>query len=65
MDETFLRTKPVAMIMSIGGANKIQMGSSFPSQIAKDIDCTYSHVVKLMGKMKEKGLVTQDTTCFA
>ncbi len=30
---------------------------SYASQVAKDIDCTYSHVVKMVIKFEDKGLI--------
>lgn len=52
--ELFLREKPVALIMCLtrGGNN------NYPSQLAKDAQCTYSHTVHLLQKFEKHKFVT-------
>lgn len=47
----FLRLKPVKIMVSL------KRGPKYATQISKDIDCTYSHVVKLLDELKGLGLV--------
>ncbi len=47
----FLRPKPVKMIVSL------KSGPKYATVIAKEVDCTYSHTVKLLELFKELGLV--------
>lgn len=47
----FLRPKPVKIIINL------KKGPKYATQISKDIDCTYSHVVKLLEEFEKSGLV--------
>lgn len=47
----FLRYKPVKIIESL------KKGPRYATQISKEVDCTYSHTVKLLDDFKESGLV--------
>ncbi len=47
----FLRPKPVRMIVSL------REGPKYATIIAKEVDCTYSHTVKLLDLFKVLGLV--------
>ena len=47
----FLRPKPVKMLISL------RSGPKYATIIAKEVDCTYSHTVKLLDLFKVLGLV--------
>jgi predicted transcriptional regulator len=47
----FLHTKPVRLIVSL------KKGPQYATILSKDIDCTYSHTVKLLDQFKIFGLV--------
>lgn len=51
-EKLFLRKKPVRLLLSI----KLG-GRKYVSVLAKDVDCTYSHTVKLLDIFKSIGLV--------
>lgn len=48
----FLRVKPVKIILSL------KRGPRYATQVSKEVDCTYSHTVKLLDDFKKLGLVT-------
>jgi DNA-binding MarR family transcriptional regulator len=52
--DTFLREKPVALLMCLTRNEK----HNYPSQLAKDAGCTYSHTVHLLQKFELIKLVT-------
>jgi predicted transcriptional regulator len=47
----FLRLKPVKMLLSLSE------GPKYATIIAKEVDCTYSHTVKLLELFKDYALV--------
>ena len=47
----FLRFKPVKIILSL------KKGPRYATQVSKEVDCTYSHTVKLLDDFKKLGLV--------
>ena len=47
----FLRIKPVRILISL------KNGPKYATQISKEIDCTYSHTVKLLDDFKKRDLV--------
>ena len=49
----FFREKPVMMLISLKNAKD----GTYASSLAKKIDCTYSHVVKILQEMEKSGLV--------
>lgn len=49
----FFREKPAMMLVNLRNA-KIDV---YASSLAKKIDCTYSHVVKILQQMEKSGLV--------
>lgn len=56
MDESelirlFLRMKPVDII------TVLKRGPRYATQISKEVDCTYSHTVKLLDEFRDLGLV--------
>ena len=48
----FLRTKPVKMLVSL------KKGPRYATVISKEVDCTYSHTVKLLSHFEKNGIVT-------
>jgi len=52
----FFREKPALMLISLHNA-KSQV---YASSLAKQIDCTYSHVVKILQELEKEGLVNFD-----
>jgi predicted transcriptional regulator len=50
----FFREKPSLMMVHLLRAN----GEVYASSLAKQVDCTYSHVVKVLQDMQLAGLVT-------
>ncbi len=49
----FFREKPAMMLVNLKNAK----GSMYASSLAKSIDCTYSHVVKILQQMEKAGLI--------
>ncbi|MFO8016284.1 MAG: winged helix-turn-helix domain-containing protein [Candidatus Woesearchaeota archaeon] len=52
----FFREKPAMMLVNLRNAK----GEVYASNLAKQIDCTYSHVVKILQQMEKAGLVNFD-----
>lgn len=50
----FFREKPAMMLVSLRNAK----GAVYASSLAKLIDCTYSHVVKILQEMEKSGLIS-------
>jgi len=53
MLQIFLRDKPVNIALSLKRVGK----KRYASQIAKEADCTYSHTVRVLSEMQERGLI--------
>lgn len=49
----FFREKPALMLLGLRNCK----GESYASSLAKEVDCTYSHVVKIIREMNKAGLV--------
>ena len=49
----FFREKPAMMLVELKNAE----GEIYASSIAKQVDCTYSHVVKILQEMQKAGLI--------
>ena len=49
----FFREKPAMMLVGLKNAD----GEIYASSLAKQIDCTYSHVVKILQEMEKAGLI--------
>jgi len=49
----FLRQKPVMLLVNLAKENKLR----YASVLAKEVDCTYSHTVKIINMLKDSGLV--------
>lgn len=52
----FFREKPAMMLIEM----KNSKGEIYASSLAKNVDCTYSHVVKILQQMQKEGLVNFD-----
>jgi len=52
----FFREKPAMMLVKLYSAK----GEVYASSLAKMIDCTYSHVVKILQEMEKAGLINFD-----
>ncbi|MDP2750252.1 MAG: winged helix DNA-binding protein [Nanoarchaeota archaeon] len=51
--DIFLREKPAMMLVELRNTK----GETYASSLAKKVDCTYSHVVKVLQEMEKHGLV--------
>lgn len=51
--EVFFRKKPSMILVALKGSNKNKYGSV----LAKEVDCTYSHAVKILQEMERAKLV--------
>ena len=51
--DVFFREKPAMMLVEL----KIADANIYASVLAKQIDCTYSHVVKILQEMEKAGLI--------
>jgi len=51
--DLFFRRKPALMLIALKNVKKVKYGS----QLAKEVDCTYSHAVKILQTLEELGLV--------
>ena len=52
--DLFFRRKPALMLIALKRVSRAKYGS----QLAKDVDCTYSHAVKILQTLEELGLVS-------
>ena len=52
----FFREKPAMMLVELKNAK----AEVYASSLAKQIDCTYSHVVKILQQMEVSGLINFD-----
>lgn len=52
----FFREKPVMMLVSLLNPKQ----EMYASTVAKQVDCTYSHVVKILQEFQKQGLVEFD-----
>jgi len=50
----FFREKPAMMLVGL----KNSKGAMYASSLAKQVDCTYSHVVKILQEMEKSGLIS-------
>jgi len=48
----FLRVKPVLIMVQL-----LKSESKYASVLAKEVDCTYSHTVRILQELKKKELV--------
>ncbi len=52
--DLFFRRKPAMMLIALKKVSRAKYGS----QLAKEVDCTYSHAVKILQALEEIGLVS-------
>ena len=52
--DLFFRRKPAMMLIALKKVSRARYGS----QLAKEVDCTYSHAVKILQTLEELGLVS-------
>jgi DNA-binding MarR family transcriptional regulator len=52
-EELFLKLKPARILVQI---NDPQTGN-YTSKVAREVDCTYSHAVRIIQRLEEQGLV--------
>jgi len=52
--EVFFRRKPAMILVALRNSSKNRYGSV----LAKEVDCTYSHAVKILQEMEKNKLVT-------
>ena len=52
--DIFFRRKPALMLVALKKLSKARYGSI----LAKEVDCTYSHAVKILQTLEKLGLVT-------
>ena len=51
--EIFLRVKPIELLLCLTKQNR----ENYPSMLAKDSKCTYSHTVHLLQRMEKMSLI--------
>ena len=51
--EVFFRRKPAMILVAL----KKNLRNRYGSVLAKEVDCTYSHTVKILQEMEKAGLV--------
>ena len=56
--DLFFRRKPAMMLIALKKVSRAKYGS----QLAKEVDCTYSHAVKILQKMQSAKLVNFEKT---
>jgi predicted transcriptional regulator len=52
--EVFFRKKPAMILVALKNSNRMRYGSV----LAKEVDCTYSHAVKILQEMEKSKLVS-------
>ena len=58
MFNVFFRDKPALLLINLKNAQ----GDVYASTVAKQIDCTYSHVVKILKEMEKAKLIVFNKT---
>jgi predicted transcriptional regulator len=56
--DVFIREKPAMMLVHLLNSTH----EVYASTLAKSVDCTYSHVVKILQEMEDAGLVAFEKT---
>lgn len=54
LERMFLHEKPARLLIKIKEGN----GHKYASILSKEVDCTYSHCIRILQNMKTLGLVT-------
>ena len=52
LEDMFLHSKPVNILV------QMKNGKKYASILSKEVDCTYSHTVRILQQMQKLGLVT-------
>jgi predicted transcriptional regulator len=50
----FFRAKPINVLLALAGSKK----EWFASSLAKEVDCTFPHIIKILSKLASFGLVS-------
>ena len=53
LEDLFLRDKPARLLLKI----KEGEGARYASTLSKEVDCTYSHCVRILQQMEKLGLI--------
>jgi DNA-binding MarR family transcriptional regulator len=56
LEELLLHSKPVKILVHLNNPST----DNYPSQIAKDIDCTYSHTVRITQRLEDHSLINAE-----
>ncbi|MBR9681006.1 MAG: hypothetical protein GOU98_04255 [Candidatus Altiarchaeota archaeon] len=54
LEKMFLHEKPAKLLIKIKEGN----GNKYASILSKEVDCTYSHCIRILQEMENLGLVT-------
>lgn len=54
LETMFLHEKPAKLLIKI----KEGQGRKYASILSKEVDCTYSHCIRILQEMKKQGLVS-------
>ena len=54
LEQMFLHAKPAKLLVKIREGN----GKKYASTLAKDVDCTYSHCIRILQELERQGLIT-------
>lgn len=54
LETMFLHEKPAKLLIKI----KEGQGKKYASILSKEVDCTYSHCIRILQEMKKQGLVS-------
>jgi DNA-binding MarR family transcriptional regulator len=55
-EDLFLHSKPVKILVQLNNPSK----DNYTSQIAREVDCTYSHTVRIIQRLEERKLVASE-----
>ena len=56
IDSVFLKEKPVKTLVSLAKKDRVW----YASVLAKEIDCTYPHIVNITSTLENAGLITTE-----
>lgn len=56
--DVFVREKPAMMLVNLLNSNN----EVYASTLAKTVDCTYSHVIKILQEMEDANLINFEKT---
>lgn len=55
-EDLFLHSKPSKILVQLNNPTK----ENYASKIARDIDCTYSHAIRIIQQLEEHGLAKSE-----